>query len=373
MKAYYLTSYFKYLIFPLAVLIGFSCQRNSKQHSSTLATMEETSPPEDWVDPLFFIDGQLCQHLRKIFQDSRGNLWFGTNVYGLMRYDGDTLEYFDESHGLAGGRITGIVEDSVGNVWFGTADGLSKYTPLENSSGVRFENYATEHSLEEQEIWSLLLDDSEMIWVGTTKGVYQFNGESFSAFDLPKAAVPDTNSIYSEDRVTAIIKDQAGTYWFGTDGFGITCYHPEKGFEFFTKENGLPDNSISSLLEDSRGDIWIATMLGGLGRYKNGEFIKYPYGNPIKGWEVGALYEDHQSYIWFASENHGIYQYNPTNDAFTQFHKAQGLQTDGVLSFLEDTSGRFWMGGWGGLFRYYPDNKDSTRLFQPVTASGPWN
>ncbi len=56
------------------------------------------------VDPLFFIDGQLCQHVRKIFQDRSGNLWFGTNVYGLMRFDGDTLVYFDEKDGLGLGR-----------------------------------------------------------------------------------------------------------------------------------------------------------------------------------------------------------------------------------------------------------------------------
>ncbi|MDW3194490.1 MAG: two-component regulator propeller domain-containing protein [Cytophagales bacterium] len=362
----------KFSSYLLILLICISCQRDSNQQSTFSSTAKDTSPPEDWVDPLFFIDGQLCQHLRKIFQDSRGDLWFGTNVYGIMRYDGDTLEYFDEGHGLAGGRVTGIVEDSAGNVWFGTANGLSKYTASENNPGVQFENYATDQGLEDKEIWSLFLDDNDQFWVGTTQGLYQFDGQSFSAFDLPKAAVPDTVSIYSEDRITDIIKDRTGTYWFVTDGFGITCYHPEKGFQFFTKENGLPNNSISSLMEDSRGNIWIATMLGGLGRYSDGKFITYPY-STIKGWEIGALYEDLRSQVWFASENHGVYQYDPTSDSFTQFNKAQGLLTDGILSFYEDTSGRFWLGGWGGLFRYYPDQKNPAFLFRPVTALGPWN
>ena len=79
-----------------------------------------------WVDPLFYIDGQLCQHVRRIFQDRSGDLWFGTNVYGLMRYNGDTLEYFSENDGLGGGRITAIVEDKEGNVWFGTYGCLTK-------------------------------------------------------------------------------------------------------------------------------------------------------------------------------------------------------------------------------------------------------
>jgi ligand-binding sensor domain-containing protein len=44
-----------------------------------------------------------------------------------MRYDGDTLQYFDEKDGLEGGRITGILEDKEGNVWFGSCGGLTKY------------------------------------------------------------------------------------------------------------------------------------------------------------------------------------------------------------------------------------------------------
>jgi len=45
-------------------------------------------------------------HLRKIFQDSKGNLWFGTNVYDLMMYDGDTLRYITKKEGFSGGRVT---------------------------------------------------------------------------------------------------------------------------------------------------------------------------------------------------------------------------------------------------------------------------
>ena len=51
---------------------------------------------EEYVDPLFEIEGQLCQHVRCIFEDSYGNLWFGTNVYDLMLYNGDSLVYLDE-------------------------------------------------------------------------------------------------------------------------------------------------------------------------------------------------------------------------------------------------------------------------------------
>lgn len=366
-------STFKYLIWILFVgLVSLSCQPNTSYHKADNNTIEGKEVPSDWIDPLFFIDGQLCQHLRKIFQDVHGNLWFGTNVYGIMRYDGDTLEYFDERHGFAGGRIIGIVEDKEGNVWFGSARGLSKYSPAEDSSEVRFHNYVFSGVSGDNEIWSLMIDKESQFWIGTLKGVYQFDGQSFKSFELPKAAVVDTSTIMSFDRITAILQDREGGIWFGRDGFGITRLY-EGRIQQFTKGNGLPDNSIQSLLEDQKGNVWIGSMYGGLARWYDGQFVSYPFGKPIKGWEVGALFQDRQSQVWFASENHGIYRYDPTSDAFDHFGKAQGLLTEGILSIYEDRSGRYWMGGWGGLFRYFPESEDSTNLFLPVTKTGPWN
>lgn len=362
----------KYLIYLLLLLVLVSCEIKSNQIATENASDQDNERPDDWIDPLFFIDGQLCQHLRKIFQDSHGNLWFGTNVYGLMRYDGDSLEYFDESHGLGKGRITGIVEDKAGNVWFGTASGLSMYAHDKNDTEVRFKNYSAAEGLAEKEIWSLMMDEEGKFWVGTLKGVYQFDGQTFRPFELPKEAVADTSTIMSFDRITAIIEDQEGGIWFGRDGFGITRLF-QGNFQQFNTETGLPNNSIHSLMEDREGNVWIGSMYGGLSRWSDGSFTSYPYGQPVKGWEIGALYEDSKSQVWFASENHGVYRYNAKSDSFDHFHKEQGLLTDGILSIYEDRSGKYWMGGWGGLFRFFPGSEDSTKLFMPVTKTGPWN
>lgn len=45
---------------------------------------------------------QIAKYVRRIFEDSRGNLWFGTNALGVCRYDGDTLVYFSTYNGLSG-------------------------------------------------------------------------------------------------------------------------------------------------------------------------------------------------------------------------------------------------------------------------------
>ena len=48
------------------------------------------------------LDGQVSPFVRRIFQDRRGHLWFGTNGEGVARYDGKSLEYFSIDEGFGG-------------------------------------------------------------------------------------------------------------------------------------------------------------------------------------------------------------------------------------------------------------------------------
>ncbi|NNJ82400.1 MAG: hypothetical protein HKP11_09415 [Flavobacteriaceae bacterium] len=348
--------------------------------NSTLDYENPFNPPTI-NDSLFFIEGQLCQHLRKIFQDSRGNLWFGTNVYGLMRYDGKKLEYFSKKDGLGGGRITGIIEDNAGNLWIGTYSGLTKF------DGETFTNFSKQDGLLNTEIWSLLLDSKGMFWIGTTEGVFRFDGEKFTPFSIPKADVKDAITVYSFNRVSNMMEDKNGLIWFGTDGYGICKYDPSvalkqsgNSFTHLTKEDGLPGNNISGILEDKNGNIWIGTMFGGVSKFDGKTFTNFTQNGVVSGIEVGGFFEDSGGNIWFAAENEGVYRYDPmastrtTGVSFTKFNSKNGLQSKGVLCIYEDKQGRFWLGGWGGLFRYNPSAalRADGNLFFSVTRDGPW-
>jgi len=48
---------------------------------------------------------QISEYVRCIFQDRKGNLWFGTNSDGVCRYDGKALVYLSMKDGLAGRAV----------------------------------------------------------------------------------------------------------------------------------------------------------------------------------------------------------------------------------------------------------------------------
>ena len=116
-------AYFYALIWPLLFTLTFfnACSGQEKSAEGNQPTKEPHSVSDTPANP------QIAEYIRHIFQDKNGNLWFGTNGYGVAHYDGDSVSYFSNAQGFDGQQITGITEDLEKNIWFATDQGIVKY------------------------------------------------------------------------------------------------------------------------------------------------------------------------------------------------------------------------------------------------------
>ncbi len=161
------------------------------------------------------IESQIGQYVTSVFEDSKGNLWFGTNGNGIARYDGKNLNYFTTNDGLPSDRVTGIIEDSNGIFWLHTGEGVSKY------DGKNFTNFLVGDDFSSNVITKLLIDSKNIFWVSTWNGVYKFDGQTFQKFSIP---YPEVDTKINEDTkywVTGISEDPGGNIWFRRDGYGV--------------------------------------------------------------------------------------------------------------------------------------------------------
>lgn len=292
-------------------------------------------------EPAYQIDGRLSQFIRRIFQDKNGDMWFGTNGDGVIRYNGDTLEYFSLDEGFGGLAVRGIAGDSKGNVWFGTERGLTVY------NGTSFSNFSEKDGLIHNDVWSLLIDRNGTIWVGTLGGVCYFDGKAFTHFALPEAEPDSLRGVTSAWIVHSIMEDSKGNIWFGTNG-GAYKYDGSSLTNISTAD-GLCHNSVNCILEDVDGNFWFATHHQGICRWDGKTFTQISEADGVKGIEAWDLYADTSGNIWFPTEGFGVYRYN--GRSFSNFHHAQGLTSDAIQCTFEDNKGVLWAGGYNGLFR----------------------
>lgn len=61
---------------------------------------------------------QIAEYVVEIFEDKKGNLWFGTMGKGAARYDGKSFTHFTKKDGLCSNNVNSIIEDRKGNIWF---------------------------------------------------------------------------------------------------------------------------------------------------------------------------------------------------------------------------------------------------------------
>ena len=150
-----------------------------------------------------------------VFQDSDGNMWFGTNV-GVIRYDGSDWQTFTKEDGLADNYVVAICQDNQGNIWFGTwSSGVSRY------DGENWRTFTPSDGMASDAMHCMLMDSRGDLWFGSysSHGISQFNVIEWQNFDPWQAK----SNLYS---VSSIFEDNEGNLWF-TTSFGPVRYNPD--------------------------------------------------------------------------------------------------------------------------------------------------
>jgi len=310
---------------------------------------------------------QIAQYVVKVFEDSKGNLWFGTLENGVAKYDGNTLKYFTTADGLPSNRVVNIIEDSKGILWFGTGNGLSKY------DGKTFINFKTEYGICNNMISNLLIDTKGIFWIGTWNGICQFDGTTFKTFSVPYPTIETPINEDTENWMTDITEDTKGNIWFARDGYGA-CKYNGKSFTHFLKKDGLLSNNVTEIEFDKDGNIWFGMRVvekdntdatkrfgaGGITKFNGKVFEYFP---EIKGFneaDVYEIYKDNLDNLWISTTHNGIYKFD--GKAFKNYNIPIS-----IMNITEDKKGNLWLGGAGGLYKITQKGEVLN-----ITQNGPW-
>ncbi len=231
-------------------------------------------------DPHSIPTGSVLQ----VMTDRNGTLWVGgTGPVPLARFESATGSFrqfrYDpsDSGGLPSRSVGAMHMDRGGALWIGSADGKGLIR-LDVTSNI-FETFPLDIKAA---IWAISEDRSGTLWLGTSGvGLVRFDPVTGQTQRFVHD-VNDTTSIAS-DNIQAILQRSSDqdVVWVGTD-HGISRLDVSTGlFTHFDRSDGMPDNTVYTMLEDAAGRIWMSTNRG-LSRFtpETGEFRNY-------GMEVG--------------------------------------------------------------------------------------
>jgi ligand-binding sensor domain-containing protein/signal transduction histidine kinase len=122
-------------------------------------------------------------------------------------------------------------------------------------------------------------------------------------------------------------------------------------FDAWTTETGLPQNSVTSLIQSRDGYLWLGTS-GGLVRFDGVKFtvLDSEPTSGLRSVRIHALAEDPSGALWIATEHGGLTRY--VNGTFTTFQSRDGLPTNNLQTVFADSRGTVWVGTRRGLVRF---------------------
>jgi ligand-binding sensor domain-containing protein len=211
---------------------------------------------------------------------------------------------------------------------------------------------------------AILKDNNRRIWVGTWgTGLHVFNRKS-NQIEKFNAA----NSNLKNDYVHKIFQDKSGRIWIGTQN-GIYFYN-ESSNSFYTFENKrlvntFRTNRVYDILQDSKDNVWVACR-NGLHKI-TGDSIKSYYSNlndknTISSNLVYCLIEDKNGIIWIGCE-FGFNRLDPKTETIKQYIRSNYscdncLSSNEIITVFEDKSNDcLWIGTVNGLNKFIPEGE----------------
>jgi len=335
----------------------------------TVSGLNRMLPGQDSFHPV----AGVTSTVRVLRQTPDGVLWIGTIGQGVFTFDGGKLIQSTAPAALPSNTVLDFFEDGEKNFWIGTQTGMVRLTrtqvsivPLPRANDADFE--------------TIYGDRDGSFWIGSTLLFQMKDGA------LKQQVLPSMSGIH----VRNIFRDLSGALWAGTDGDGIyriaagrttrwtnrdgltnnfiraiaqdsdrsmwiatdaglnhlvgDLEHPR--IVSYQPQDGLAYPGIRSLLEDRTGDLWIGTDRG-LSHMHGGVFIQDAATTALAQMKVFGIHQDADGGLWFGTRNNGLFRLR--DGRITHFTAEEGLASNAIYDILEDGEGHLWMSGPNGI------------------------
>jgi len=310
--------------------------------------------------------------VHEICKDDYGRLWVGTEDAGLNQVDLKTgyIKHFMPGPGqgnIAYRNIHGLVVDG-NNLWIGTYEHGLDVMDLATQKVVKHYNASNNlGAFASNFIVSLYKTRNGDILVGTWNGLFKYNRAVDNFTPMP----------FFNAHIQSIHEDKDGTMWISSYGSGVYYWNAATGkkghltYKVGTA-NGLINNYVNGLFEDTKHNIWCCTEEGlSEYNYKTGIFTNYTVENGLPANQVFRMQEDGDGKLWISTSK-GLTRFDPKAKQFNIYRTANGLPTEqfNYNSSFKDNDGTMYFGTVKGMVSFTPLKFAPNNYVPPVYITG---
>lgn len=277
--------------------------------------------------------------IRVVAEDKENNLWFSMDGVGVVRVINGVATIYDTAQGLPSNNVQCMVADPKGAMWIGTDRGIAR---IDNG---KITSYRARQGLTHERVNSLNFDKNGTLWIVGEQ-------DEFGTFKDGQFKWTKLKQISNSALVTSVWCAGNGTTWFGTTD-GLISW--KKGVEKrFTKEEGLTDNWVYTVIGGRGGVIWVGTK-DGFSRIRDDEDIQnFRSSQGLSHSSVFSMVEDHEGNLWVATKQ-GLNQF--VERRTLPFTTDEGLPSNNIGPICQDADGTIWVGTLDQGLTYYEGRK----------------
>jgi ligand-binding sensor domain-containing protein/serine phosphatase RsbU (regulator of sigma subunit) len=284
-----------------------------------------------------------------ISKDKNNTFWLATNE-GVIKYNNVAYQKILVGNGLCGNLILCSYIDSEGNLWFGS-DGFG----VSKLSSEAIVNYSIKDGLPGDYINSIYQTRDNKYWIAMrNSGLVYLNGKEKKQYLVNKK---NTKESLIDNNVNCMSQDKEGNLWAGTMA-GLSIFYKDKIINYWAESEY---QTIYSIYHSSKGTNYIGTLNGLVIFGENGKKEPVDIVNKIKGSPDLAIYhmaEDNAHNLWLATASYGAIKYDGKSAEI--FNAKNKFTSKSVYNVIKDNAGNLWFGTEEGVFYY--DYKEFTNI-----------
>ena len=330
----------------------------------------------------FFVVKASDSRLNALIKSSKNDVIYATSAGGELISVNIKDQEVNRFRYQTGEPLFSLFEDSQRQVWvepekegaicFKPADHAFKYFSQKNEEGF---NYIGNR-------FRILEDHNGIVWVNMKRGGFGYYNQVRDEIDN-LLATPDANSYRLPKLVYTINYDSSGILWFTTyerELVKVILQRNDFKQQLLVDQGvSISDNEVRGILYDNKNRLWVGAKSGKMHVFQNGKRLTNLFENePAEG--LGLVYsilQDSRGNIWLGTKGNGLFRASPVGSEGSKYQLThfrtdksdpRSLWCNEIYGMLEDQRNRIWLGSFDRGLTLVNDNGQSTTFIHTGNA-----